>query len=94
MVQKKEITLIDMLAFGHRGLISHSEADLCKMFDKVYVSMLETEQHLREEISSLGDGWQDRWQKEKAEKDLVRHTEQLSEAHAIANDIFEEQVLL
>lgn len=91
---KIDKSVVDLIAYGHRGLISHDEKDLCKMFDKLYAEKLaEIEEHreaLKAKIHEYGDkGWRVETTREKIkelEKSLLPYEE-------IAGEIFEENVL-
>lgn len=89
-----QLSVTNLLAYGHRGYISYSEEDLCKMFDKLYVEMLDKlsskKKQLEEELIKSGLSWQT----SSYEREIKIIDGQLAKFQEIANQIFEEKVLL
>jgi hypothetical protein len=87
-----QISLTNMLAFGHRGYISFSEDELCKMFDKVYSQVTE-ETNAR--IAKLqADRPSYNWQVEANEENKKELQRLLKQFQNVADEIFEQKVLL
>ena len=86
-----QISLTNMLAYGHRGLISYSEDDLCKRFDKLFseqlVNLQERKQKLEKEASNS------RWGTDGIKREIKGLEDLLAKFQEIADEVFEEKVL-
>lgn len=89
-----QLSLTNLLAYGHRGYISYSEDELCKLFDKIFTKQLEDyaerKKRLEEELAKATRSWQT----ENSIKELQKLEEHISKFKVIANEIFEEKFLL
>lgn len=81
-----------MLAYGHRGYISYSEDELCKLFDKIYESMLEKIELKKKYIEEMPKNSR-LWEIKDAHEKLQGSIDEMSTANEIANEIFEERFL-
>ena len=87
-----ELSLTNILTYGHRGYISYSEDDLCKIFDKIFTQALvdaaDKRATLEENIKTAHN-----WQREVHKKELEVIEDHIARLQAIANEIFEEKFL-
>jgi hypothetical protein len=90
-ISGRKYSLVEMLAYGHRGYVSYSEDELCKLFDKIYQHKLNQIEEMKKLIAS-GDFDTD-WALKDKQRQLDAAIKDMSEANEIANEIFEEKVL-
>lgn len=88
--EKQNYSLVEMLAFGHRGYISFSEKELCREFDKIYQLMLSKVESCKEDLNRPPDR---AWQQAEKQRRLDEAIAEMADANEIANEIFEEQFL-
>lgn len=90
-----QINMTNLLAYGHRGYISYSEDELCKIFDKLYNDHVERlnlkKSHLAEKIVEKGVA---SWEAASLQREIASVNEHLAKFKEIADQIFEEKVLL
>lgn len=87
-----ELSLVTILTYGHRGHISYSEDELCKIFDKIFTKALADAAEKRVKLEELIKTAHN-WQRESHKKELDVIEEHISKLQAIANEIFEEKFL-
>lgn len=90
-----QINMTNLLAYGHRGYISYSEDELCKIFDKLYNDHVERlnfeKSHLAEKISEKG---KNSWEVSSLQREIASLDAHLAKFKEMADQIFEEKVLL
>ena len=86
-----QISLTNMLAYGHRGLISYSEEDLCKRFDKLYSVQIESLNERRIKLDKEKN--QSQWGRQGIEREIKGLEELVARFQEVADEIFEEKVL-
>lgn len=89
----RKTALLDMLVYGHRGLISYSEDDLCKRFDKIFNKFLEIRTELQEELKTISTSFNKRWEVERVNDRIKDNEIIISDLLEIANEIFEDRFL-
>lgn len=91
---KKDLSLSQMLAYGHRGYISFDEAELCKLFDKLYTSELEKVAEQRKSIEEKKINPRHNWEVDRKERELQSLEDSLKRFKEIVDELFEAQFLV
>ena len=91
---KTEYDIVKMLTYGHRGYISYSEDGLCKLFDKLFSDVTQKYNERVQEIYTEMGQSKRAWQHDSLKKDLERLNKAMDEYKELANEIFEEKILL
>lgn len=93
--QQQKQSMVEMLAYGHRGYISYSEDELCKLFDKIFTEQqafaAEKRLEFAEEIKNSNGS---KWRIQGIEKELEAFEAIIAKFQAIADQVFEERFLL
>lgn len=84
---------LERIAFGCRGIISRSEKDLCKQFDKIFKGELEERDSLRKKLNDIGPQPNNRWLREQAQREIDLHDKQIIALEEMAAELFEDIVL-
>ena len=90
-----QLSLTNLLAYGHRGYISYSEDELCKLFDKIHVEtsekLLSSKKELEDKMNKSSNA---SWQISSIEREIKIIDAHLAKFKVIADQIFEKKVLL
>ena len=87
-----QISLTNMLAYGHRGLISYSEDDLCKRFDKLFSAQMEALSERKTKLEK--EATTSRWGIDGIKREIKGLEDLVARFQEIADEIFEEKVLM
>jgi hypothetical protein len=87
-------TLVDMIAFGHRGLISYDESELCKKFDQLYENKIKQIEDKKERLRDLHKEPSTKlWMVERMQEEIKILDQELKPYEEMASAIFEDKVL-
>jgi len=90
-----QLSLTNLLAYGHRGYISYSEDELCKLFDKIFSKQQEEVAEKRLNIAKeIKEASQSKWRIQSLEKELELLEQHVAKFQVIADQVFEERFLL
>ncbi len=91
-----QLSLTNLLAYGHRGYISYSEDELCKLFDKVLTKKQEeiAERRIKLTNEMKNSNGMAKWKVDSLEKELKSLEECVAKLQTIADQVFEERFLL
>lgn len=89
MPRDPQISLHNMLAYGHRGYISFDEGVLCKMFDKLFTDKLKQADDEREMINKQKINLNQHWEVRKRQEAIERIEKDILKFKEIADELFE-----
>lgn len=89
----RKVTMLDVLVYGHRGLISYSEDELCKKFDKIFNHHLEIRNDLHAKLKEIEPVSRRRWDQETIQGSIKQNEEHIAKLQEVANEIFEDRFL-